>query len=465
MLYDLGKSVNNSLQRLFTSDISDTLITNTINDIIRQLLLNNVNSKCVLSLKKNIFEKLKENIPKGINKSKFIYKIIFEELCNLVDPKKDSFIPKKNESQIIVFVGLQGAGKTTSICKYANFYKKKKFKVGIICADTFRAGAFDQIKQNCLKINVPFYGSSDPDPVKVAFQGVEKFKKDKFEIILVDTSGRHTQENDLFFEMKEIIKKIEPNNIIFVMDAGIGQMAENQALGFKNSVDLGSIILTKTDSTENAGGALTSVAITNCPIEFIGDGEGMDDFEIFQPKRFINKLLGKGDLESLSEKIKDSNIDEKKMIDNLQKGIFRLKEFSDYMQQIMSLGPLNKLLPLIPGLPKIDMNTDNLFKKNVYIFDSMTNKELESDGQIFYKEPTRIKRIAKGSGTSKETVMNLLKQYEMFGGMMGQVSKNKEYMNMFTADPTKMSVTEKARYERNISQFMGKNNLGQLFKK
>merc|ERR1711962_721163 len=307
MLYDLGESLNSTLGQLFkSSSPSENEINAIIKEIMRNLIANNVSSSCVMKLKRNLDSTLSTmKLNPGTNKSKYIYNLIFDELVKLVDPKTTPYTIKKKTTNVIVFVGLQGAGKTTSICKYANHYKKKDFKVGIVCADTFRAGAFEQVKQNCLKINVPYFGSADNDPVKVARQGVEKFKQDKFDLILVDTSGRHTQENDLFNEMGEIIDAVQPNNIVFVMDAGIGQSAEMQAKGFKEKVKLGSIILTKVDGAEKAGGAISSVAITECPIEFTGSGEGMDDLDVFEPKRFINKLLGKGDLEGLADKMKD----------------------------------------------------------------------------------------------------------------------------------------------------------------
>lgn len=460
MLYDLGKQVNSSLQRLFKSEVTDSLIQNTVTDIIRQLIANNVGTKCVLQLKTNINKRIQsESLSPGINKAKWVYNVIFDELCNLIDPKKESYKLKKGKSQVIVFVGLQGAGKTTSICKYANYYKKKGFKTGIVCADTFRAGAFDQIKQNALKINVPHFGSNEPDPVKVAVEGVKKFKDDKFELILVDTSGRHTQENDLFLEMKEIIQNVEPNNIVFVMDAGIGQSAEQQALGFKQQVDLGSIILTKIDGAEKAGGAITSVAVTQCPIEFTGCGEGMDDLDVFDPKRFINKILGKGDLEGLADKLADTQLDEKKMLENLKSGTFRIKEYAEYLQQVLSLGPISKMASMIPGIPKIDSSADNIFKKFVVVFDSMTEKELSSNGELFQKSQSRVLRVARGSGTSVDTILQLLQQYQVAKSMMQRLSSNKGALNMIGQDPSKMSVTDKAKYQKNLSSMLGPGGL------
>lgn len=455
MLYDLGKSLNDSLQKLLRTDVTDKLIDSTVRDIIRQLIANNVGTKCILQLKQNIDNKIKssELLP-GINKSKWAYNLIFDELVNLIDPKKDPYKVTKGKTQIIIFVGLQGAGKTTSICKYANFYKIKGFKTGIVCADTFRAGAFDQIKQNAVKINVPFFGSKNTDPVKVAMEGVQKFKQDKFELILIDTSGRHTQENDLFNEMKEIIQNVKPDNIVFVMDAGIGQSAEQQALGFKESVNLGSILLTKVDGAEKAGGAISSVAVTGCPIEFIGTGEKMTDLETFKPKRFINKLLGKGDLEGLTEKLGDANIDEQEMLDKFKKGTFTLKDFQQYLTTFISLGPISQLAGCIPGMPSLPNNTDSMFKQMIYIFDSMTPKELESDGEILINSTSRQERIAKGSGMDISIVSQLFAQFRSFASMMKKLDMNK-MMNMFggkNANPAKIQ-EQMEKMSRNNNMF------------
>lgn len=474
MLYDLGKSLNESLQRLFKGEVTDGLIENTVRDIIRQLISNNVGTKCILELKRNIDDKIKATkINPGINKAKFIYTIIFDELVRLIDPQKPPYKIKKGKTQIVLFVGLQGSGKTTTICKYANFYKKKGFKTGIVCADTFRAGAFDQIKQNALKINVPYFGSNELDPVKVSKEGIEKFKREHFELILVDTSGRHTQENDLFLEMKEIIKNIKPDNIIFVVDAGIGQSAEQQSLGFKENVKLGSIILSKTDGAEKAGGAISSIAVTKCPIEFIGTGEKMTDLELFEPKRFINKIMGKGDLEGLFDKFQD--IDQTETIEKFKKGQFSLRDFQGYINTFLSLGPISNISSMIPGMPKLPDSADQLFKQMVYVFDSMTEKELDSEGTALNQ--SRKIRIAKGSGTSLELINQLLLQYQTFYDLFKHFRKDKMFMSLLDQDPSKINandinklqkraVEKMKRYPGKLSgnNTLEKSNMRDLFK-
>ena len=182
----------------------------------------------------------------------------------------------------------------------------------MVCADTFRAGAFDQLKQNATRIKVPFYGSyTEADPVVIAKEGVEQFKNQGFEMIIVDTSGRHKQSDDLFEEMVRVRDAVKPDEIIFVMDSTIGQAAKDQAQAFSDSVDVGSVIITKLDGHAKGGGALSAVAMTGSPIVFIGTGEHFDDFEKFEARSFVKRLLGMGDLESLVEEFKSKGILEK----------------------------------------------------------------------------------------------------------------------------------------------------------
>lgn len=425
MILELGNSISNSLQSLFKKPVTDEAIESSLKDICNSLVRSNVNPKLVLSLREQIKERIaKDKLESNSNKAKVVHNAFYECLVDFLDTETKPYIIKKGYPNVVVFVGLQGCGKTTSICKYANFYKKNGFKTGIVCADTFRAGAFDQVKQNAIKINIPYFGSSDPDPVKVAREGVSKFKKNDFELILVDTSGRHTQEDALFAEMKDLIDAIKPDNIVFVMDAGIGQSAEDQALGFKNAVKVGGIILTKVDGASKAGGALSSVSATNCPIEFIGTGEGMDDFEKFEAKRFVSKMLGMGDVEGLVEKISSIGIDQEDVIIKLTSGTFRLIDFKTIFSQILSLGPISKLLEMIPGMNSIPIPDETKFTKILYIFDSMNRHELESNGDILIKNPTRIDRISRGSGIPRDFVLETISNYKQLSTVMKKMMKN-----------------------------------------
>lgn len=446
VLADLGSRLRGALSSVESG--SDDEIQQMIKDICSALLESDVNVKLVAKLRGNIKNKIDEsNVSKetsAMNKRKKLQKIIFDELCALVDsnveppkPKKLSTSTKtingkkvrlsKESSHVIMFVGLQGAGKTTSCTKLAVYYKKRGFKVGLVCADTFRAGAFDQLKQNGIKANIPYYGSYlEPDPVKIAFEGVQKFKQEKFDIIIVDTSGRHRQEEQLFTEMVQIGEAVQPTQTIMVMDGSIGQAAESQARAFKESSNFGSIILTKMDGHAKGGGAISAVAATKTPIVFIGTGEHVGDLEIFKPTTFISKLLGIGDIQGLIEHVQSLNLHQdeghKQTIEHIKEGKFTLRDFQNQMNNFLKMGPLTNIASMIPGLSNImsqvgDEETSKKIKNMIYIMDSMTIKELESDGRIFIKEPSRIVRVARGSGCAVVEVEMILQQHRMMSTM------------------------------------------------
>lgn len=446
VLADLGERLRGALSSVEKG--SDDEIQQMIKDICSALLESDINVKLVAKLRGNIRDKIEEeNVLKETssqNRRKKLQKIIYDELCALVDshaeppkPKKLSSTTKtingkkvrvsKESSHVIMFVGLQGAGKTTSCTKLAVYYKKRGFKVGLVCADTFRAGAFDQLKQNAIKANIPYYGSYlEPDPVKIASEGVQKFKQEKFDIIIVDTSGRHRQEEQLFTEMVQIGEAVHPNQTIMVMDGSIGQAAESQARAFKESSDFGSIILTKMDGHAKGGGAISAVAATKTPIVFIGTGEHIGDFEVFKPTTFISKLLGIGDIQSLIEHVQSLNLHQdeghKQTIENIKEGKFTLKDFQNQMNNFMKMGPLTNIASMIPGMSGLmsqvgEEETSNKIRNMIFIMDSMTTKELESDGRIFIKEPSRIVRIARGSGCSVVEVEMILQQHRMMSSM------------------------------------------------
>ena len=256
----------------------------------------------------------------------------------------------------------------------------------MVCADTFRAGAFDQLKQNAVKVKVPFYGSyTEADPVVIAEQGVEQFRKEKFEIIIVDTSGRHKQEEGLFEEMKQVQEHVHPDNIVFVLDSTIGQAAFDQATAFKAAVPIGSVIITKLDGNAKGGGAISAVAATGAPIIFTGSGEGFDDLEPFEAHSFVSRLLGMGDMRGLVKEMKEGgilNVKEDTM-KRMQKGQFTIRDMGEQLQNVMKLGPLDRVLSMIPGLPQgmIPQGSEKQgaeqMKRMMILMNSMTDAELD----------------------------------------------------------------------------------------
>lgn len=408
-----------------------------LNEISHALLEADVNVRLVSKLTTSIKNTVNfKDLPPAVNKKRLIQKAVFDELVKLVDPHAEPFKPKKSKSNVIMFVGLQGAGKTTTCTKLARHYQARGFRACLVCADTFRAGAFDQLKQNAVKAKIPYYGSlTETDPAVVAKEGVEKFKKERFEIIIVDTSGRHRQESALFQEMTDIQTAIKPDETIMVLDSSIGQQAEAQAKAFKEAADFGAIIITKTDGHASGGGAISAVAATHTPIVFIGTGEHMLDFERFAPQQFVNKLLGMGDMAGLVEHVQSLKLDQKDTIKHITEGIFTIRDLRDQLGNIMKMGPLSKISGMIPGmanLPGMDQmdneESSAKLKRMIYICDSMTEKELDSDGKMFVDQPTRVVRVACGSGASVREVEDLLSQQRMMAGMAKKMGGNMKNM-------------------------------------
>lgn len=424
VLADLGKRLTSALNNLNRTTVIDEKVQDEcLKEICKALLESDVNIKLVQQLRNNVKKTINvENLPTGMNRKKLLRGALVEELCKLVDGGTPYEI-KKSKTNVIMFVGLQGAGKTTTCTKLAYYYMNQKhLKTCLVCADTFRAGAFDQLKQNATKARIPFYGSyTETDPVVIAKDGVEKFKKERFEVIIVDTSGRHKQEESLFEEMLQIQQAINPDNIVFVMDASIGQAAELQAAAFKQQVDIGSIIITKLDGHAKGGGALSAVAATKSPITFIGTGEHITDIEDFVPRSFVGKLLGEGDLSKLMQIVSDSRAQETgiNLINKLAQKRFDLRDLYEQLQNIMRMGPLDKLMGMIPGMAEMmpaggEKQASEGFKKFMTMMDSMTDAELDSDAKCFQTQPNRINRVARGSGSSVAEVKELLVNYKKF---------------------------------------------------
>lgn len=441
VLADLGSRLRDALSSVHAGTPNEIQLL--VKDICLALLENDVNVRLVASLRDTISKKAKSDISaedSAANKRKKLQKIVFDALVALVDAQTAPPAPKKlrqslantkkgprkkkaADLHVIMLVGLQGAGKTTSATKLAVYYKKRGFKVGLVCADTFRAGAFDQLKQNAIKAGIPYYGSYlETDPVKVAADGVVKFKADRFDIIIVDTSGRHRQEAALFGEMVQISEQVSPNQTIMVMDGLIGQAAQAQAQAFKDLAGFALIILTKMDGHAKGGGALSAVAATKTPIVFIGTGEHVSDFEAFRPQAFVSQLLGIGDLQLLLDHVQLLNLQDdenhKKTIENFKEGKFTLRDFQTQMNNFMKMGPLQNIAAMIPGLSGAmsevgEEETSDKIKAMIYIMDLMTAQELDSDGRIFIDQPERIIRVARGAGCSAVDVEMVLQQQRM----------------------------------------------------
>jgi signal recognition particle subunit SRP54 len=426
VLAELGQRITTALASISNAPVIDEAALDAcLKEIATALLQSDVNVKIVAKLRNNVKKRVNvDQLAEGLNRQRVIEKAVFEELCSILDGSGDSksLELKKGKPNVVMFVGLQGAGKTTTCTKYAYWHKKKGFKPAMVCADTFRAGAFDQLKQNATKAQIPFYGSyQETDPSIIAANGVERFKEENRDLIIVDTSGRHKQEDSLFEEMRQVAGAVQPDHVIFVMDGSIGQAAYDQAKAFHESVDVGQVIITKLDGHAKGGGALSAVVATRSPITFIGTGEHMHEFEDFETEKFVKRLLGRGDWGGFIDKVKDVLPEEEQqeeLLAKITKGEFTLRIMYDQFANIMKMGPMSQVMSMIPGFSNAIMPQGSekegqaRVKKFMTIMDSMTDKELDSSSTKLLGEKSRLERWARGSGCSILEVQMLVEEYK-----------------------------------------------------
>jgi len=425
----LGSSLYDAIKKVFKASVVDeATVKELVRDIQRALLQSDVNVQLVLDISKRIEERaLKEKVPPGISRREHIIKVVYEELTRFLGEKQIQVKIEPGKRKIVMLVGIQGSGKTTQASKLARFFQKRGLKPAMVCADTFRPGAYAQLQQLANRINVPIYG--DPkakDAVKVVQEGLKQFE-DK-DVVIVDTSGRHKEEQELIKEMKILERSIKPDEVMLVIDGTIGQQALVQAKAFHEATPIGSILVTKLDGSARGGGALSAVAATGAPIKFIGTGEKIEDIEAFIPSRFVGRLLGMGDLETLLEKVKEAEIKvPEKKAKAIMSGKFTLTDMYEQFEAFKGMGTFKKLLQMLPGASKIpddalNIAEDRLAKWRVMI-QSMTPEERDNP-KIF--NASRMKRVARGSGTAEKEVKELLKQYLVMRKMLKTLRRKKK---------------------------------------
>ncbi|KAJ4798920.1 Signal recognition particle 54 kDa protein [Rhynchospora pubera] len=475
VLAKLSGSISRALQQMNNATVVDEKVLNDcLNEISRALLQADVQFSMVRDMQTNIKNIVNfDELAAGHNKRRIIQQAVSNELCKMLDPGKPSFTPKKGKTSVIMFVGLQGSGKTTTCTKYAYYHQKKGWKPALVCADTFRAGAFDQLKQNATKAKIPFYGSyMESDPVKIAGEGVERFKKENCDLIIVDTSGRHKQEAALFEEMRQVAEVTKPDLIIFVMDSSIGQAAFDQAQAFKQSVAVGAVIITKMDGHAKGGGALSAVATTKSPVIFIGTGEHMDEFEVFDVEPFVRRLLGMRDWSGFMDRMHEfvPTNEQTELVQKLSEGTFTFRLMYEQLQRLMKMGPAGQVLSAFGAelMPKGNEKENQVkFKRYMTIMDSMTNAELDSTNPKLMNG-SRIICIARGSGRKVEDVMEMIQFYKMFAKIWSNTMKRlkvpkKGSMNARSQSMTAQHVS-KALPPQMLKQMGGMGGLQSLMK-
>lgn len=410
--------------------LSEKDIKEAMREVKLALLEADVNFKVVKNFINRVSEKCMGNeVLESLTPGQQVIKIVNDELTSLMGVSESKINYSDNGITIVMLVGLQGAGKTTMAGKLALQFRKKNKKPLLVACDIYRPAAIKQLEVVGKQIDVPVFSMGDKtNPVDIAKASIEHARSNGLNVVIVDTAGRLHIDEELMEELAGIKSEVKPNEILLLVDAMTGQDAVNVAETFNSKLDISGVILSKLDGDTRGGAALSIREITNKPIKFIGVGEKMSDLETFYPDRMASRILGMGDVLSLIEKAQAA-IDEKSAKELGEKMLSQEFNFEDYLEsmaQMKKLGPLNKLLEMMPGvntkeLQGVDLSQgEKEMKKVEAIIQSMTLKERRNPNLVS-SSPSRKKRIAQGSGTSVQDINRVLKQFEMMKKMMKQM--------------------------------------------
>ena len=433
MLDSLREGLQAAVRKLVGSTLVDEkAVKEFVRDLQRALIQSDVNVRIALEVTERVQKRaLEEKPPGGVTKKDQVVSILYEELARLLGGQGGLQL-NKDKPTVLVMLGVQGSGKTTTAGKLARLYSKRGFKVGVVAADTFRPGAVAQLKTLVASSGAEVYSDDkEKDSVKIAKEGKKAFAESK-NLVIIDTAGRHKEEKGLLQEMKDVVNGVKPDVTILVIDGTIGQQCYNQALAFHKTAPVGGIIVTKLDGAAKGGGALAASAATGARIFFIGTGERIDDLEEFVPTRFVGRLLGMGDLKDLMDMVKDAEVVvDEKMTQRMMSGKMTMNDLLVQFEQMKKFGSLKKVLDHIPGFSgqvdakELDKAEDRV-KVYKSIIQSMTGEEKTDPDRI---NSSRLKRIAKGSGRSEKDVRELLSRYKQMKAMV-KTSKGRELRQM-----------------------------------
>lgn len=430
MLDGLKDSLGAAIKKIVkSSGIDEELIKNLSKDVQRALLQSDVNVRLVLEITKQLEERaLNETPPPGLSRKDHIVKILYDELSKLLGNESD-FDFKPGKQNKIILLGIQGSGKTTVASKLAKFLTRQGYKVGVIGADTYRPGALVQLRTMCEKSKVEVYGEeNNKDSPSIVKNGLKYFQDHPLDVILIDTAGRHKEEQDLLDEMDRINRVTDPDLALLVIDGTIGQQCYNQAEAFHKTIPVGGVIITKLDSSAKGGGALAASAATGAQIMYIGTGERIDDLEKFSPTRFVGRLLGMGDVQAVLDLAKrlENEGDDVRM-KRISSGKMNMDDFFYQLEEVTKVGSLKGLLDNMPGfsgMVKDDQlnQMEGRMSKWRYIIQSMSKDE-KADPDLL--NSSRIKRISRGSGWPEGEVKELIKNYKNSKNVM-KASKGRQ---------------------------------------
>jgi signal recognition particle subunit SRP54 len=416
MLDSLREGLQAAVKRLVGSTVVDEkVVKEFIRDLQRTLIQADVNVKIALEVTERVQKRSLEEKPLGgVTRKDQVVSILYEELARLLGGEGGLHL-LKDKLSVVVMLGVQGSGKTTTAAKMARFYSKRGYRVGVVAADTFRPGAVAQLRTLVSSTGAEVYSDErEKSSVKIAKAGKKYFEGTK-NLVVIDTAGRHKEEKGLLHEMKEVVDGVEPDATVLVVDGTIGQQCYNQALAFHQASPIGGIIVTKLDGAAKGGGALAASAATGARVFFIGTGERIDDLEEFSPTRFVGRLLGIGDLKALMEIVREAEVGvDEKMAQRVMSGKLTMDDLMVQFEQMKKFGSLKKVLEHLPGFSgAVDAKeldkAEGRVKVYKSIIQSMTKGERESPDRI---NASRLRRIAAGSGRSEKDVRELLSRYK-----------------------------------------------------
>jgi len=427
MFEELGERLDKAVSKIKGYG---TITEDNISDVLREvrlaLLEADVNYKVVKEFTNKVKEKaLGEEVKKSLKPDEVFLKILKDELLELLGTEKISIVTNKNPNMLML-VGLQGSGKTTTIGKLANFLRKKHNKKPLlVAADIYRPAAIDQLKTIGKTLNIPVFEEGKKNPVEIVKDAVEYAKENKLDYVLVDTAGRLQIDEDLMNELININKAVKMDEVLLVLDSMIGQDAINVITGFNEKLPLTGVILTKLDGDTRGGVALSARYLTNVPIKFVGVSEKLDGLELFDSERMVGRILGMGDMMGLIEKAESimNEEDTESSFKKMKSGKYDLEDFLKQYNQMKKLGPLENILKMIPGAKKMGLTDVQIDPKEMArveaIILSMTPKERKNPDII---KASRKERIAKGCGQNVQAVNKLLTQFEQSKKMMKMMS-------------------------------------------
>ena len=427
----LAEKLQNTFKKLRgKGKLNEKDIKEAMREVKLALLEADVNFKIVKQFIANVSEKcVGSDVLESLTPGQQVIKIVNEELTQLMGGTESKLNYASYGPTIIMLVGLQGAGKTTMCGKLALALRKNNKKPLLVACDIYRPAAIKQLQVVGKQIDIPVFSMGDKiSPVDIAKAAIKQGREDGNNVIIIDTAGRLHIDEELMQELKDVRKAVEPNEVLLVVDSMTGQDAVNVAETFNNELDLTGVILTKLDGDTRGGAALSIKSVTQKPIKYVGVGEKMSDFEVFHPERMASRILGMGDVLSLIEKAQEA-IDEKEAEDLSKKMMnaeFNFEDFLTAMDQMNKLGPLNKILEMLPGvnaqqLEAVDMEkSEKQMAKMKAIIQSMTAKERKNPSLII-NSSSRKKRVALGAGTTIQEVNKLIKGYDMMRKQMKQM--------------------------------------------